>query len=373
MKKRLTIFYASAFSLLLLSGQLHVKELDEQKRYKLTTIISGIDVPWGMEQLPDGRFLISERSGELLIVDSAANKRQEIKGLPEIDSRGQGGLLDIKLHPNYAKNNWIYFSYSSPAGRGKGSNTAVMRAKLKNDALGEKSVLYKASPNSTRGQHFGSRIEFDDQGYLYFSIGDRGDRDVNPQNLKRDGGKIYRLYDDGSIPEDNPFIEVKGAKKAIYSFGHRNPQGMGLHPVTGDIWVHEHGPKGGDELNLIEKGKNYGWPIISYGTNYNGSKFTELTEKRGMVQPKWFWVPSIAPSGMAFITSDKYPEWKGHLLVGSLKFSYLVLCYLEGSEVRSQKILFEGIGRVRNVKQMPDGFIYVATENDKIVRIEPLK
>jgi glucose/arabinose dehydrogenase len=226
-------------------------------------------------------------------------------------------------------------------------------------------------PNTTKGQHFGSRIVFDNDGYVYFSIGERGERDVNPQDITRDCGKIYRLHDDGSVPADNPFVNTENAKTAIYSYGHRNPQGLIKNPETGAIWDHEHGPKGGDEINIIEKGKNYGWPVISYGINYNGTSFTDITEKEGMEQPVFYWVPSIAPSGMTFVTSDKYPDWKGNILVGSLKFKYLERLVLENGKVVKREKLFEDIGRVRNVLEARDGFIYLAVEGVGIVKIIP--
>jgi aldose sugar dehydrogenase len=339
------------------------------KDYQAEIVVTGIDVPWGMVQLPDQNFLVTDRAGTLYYVDINTDNKTVVKGLPPISDRGQGGLMDIALHPDYKDNGWIYLSYSSSDGKGRGDNTAIIRGKLKNFSLTQIERIYKASPNSTAGAHYGSRLAFDKQKFLYFSIGDRGDRDNNPQDLSRDGGKIYRLFDDGRIPQDNPFANKKDHKAAIFSYGHRNPQGMALNPNSGQVWTHEHGPKGGDEINIITKGKNYGWPVISHGVNYSGSKFTELTHKQGMEQPVWYWVPSIAPSGMSFVSSDKYPDWQGQLLVGSLKFGYLVLCKLEGNKVLSQQLLFEGIGRVRNVKQMPDGFIYIATENNKIVRV----
>ena len=360
------IFFLLCTTLAFASGSVFAK-------YEVETVITGIDVPWGMVQLPDGNFLVTDRGGDLYFANTKNKQNTKIKGLPKITARGQGGLLDVELHPKYQENGWIYLSYASPAGEGQGDNTAIMRAKLKDMALVEQQVVYKASPNSKRKHHYGSRIEFDRDGYLYFSIGDRGDRDVNPQDITLDGGKIYRIHDDGRIPEDNPFVKSKNAKTAIYSYGHRNPQGMEMNPATGDIWVHEHGPKGGDELNIIVSGKNYGWPVISYGVNYSGSKFTDITEKDGMEQPAWYWVPSIAPSGMTFITSDQYPELKGQLLVGSLKFGYVVACVLDGNKVNSADVLIEDLTRVRAIKQMADGFVYIATENNKIVRLLPQK
>ena len=247
-----------------------------------------------------------------------------------------------------------------------------MRARLQDNTLVDKKVLYKASPNSTSRDHYGSRIEFDDDGYLFFSFGDNYNHEVKPQDIRKDGGKIYRLYDDGGLPDDNPFYRQPGSRPAIYSYGHRNPQGMARHPETGQIWIHEHGPQGGDEINIIRPGRNYGWPIISYGIDYDGSIIAEGTHREGMEQPEWQWTPSIAPSGMVFVTSDRYPELKGHMLVGSLKFAYVSLCELGEDEVNCAQKVFENIGRVRNVRQGPDGYIYVAVDAAGIFRILPL-
>lgn len=337
--------------------------------YEVETVVTGIDVPWGMVWLPNGDMLITERSGQLYRFRNGS--LELINGLPPVNAFSQGGLMDLELHPNHEENGWIYFSYSSPDGPGNGANTAIMRARLDGNTLVDKQRLYKGEPNSRRGQHFGGRIEFDREGYLYFGIGDRGNRDENPQDITRDNGKIYRLHDDGSVPDGNPFTGRQDAVGAIFSYGHRNPQGLAMHPGTGRIWEHEHGPRGGDEVNIIEKGKNYGWPVVSFGINYNGTEFAEDTAMAGMEQPEWYWDPSIAPSGMDFVTSDRYPEWKGHLLVGSLKFNYLVLCRIENNTVTGDEILFRDIGRVRNVRQGPDGYIYVATEGNGIVRLVP--
>lgn len=339
--------------------------VNKENNYEV--IVNNISIPWGFTFLPDDSILITEKTGSLIHFKDG--KSLNIEGLPDIYVRGQGGLMDIVLHPNYEENGWLYFSFASSDENGSGGNTAIMRAKLKKNQLEEKELLYKANPNSTRGQHFGSRIVFDKDGYLYFTIGDRGDRDVNPQDITRDCGKVYRIQDDGTIPNDNPFFEVSNAKKAIFSFGHRNPQGMTIHPETGELWTHEHGPKGGDEINIINKGKNYGWPVISYGVNYSGTKFTELTKKEGMEQPLHYWVPSIAPSGMAFINSDKYGDWDGNLLVGSLKFQYLDRCVIKNNKVIKEERLLDGIGRVRSVKQGPDGYIYVGVEDLGIVKL----
>ncbi|NND63458.1 MAG: PQQ-dependent sugar dehydrogenase [Flavobacteriaceae bacterium] len=344
-------------------------QYENERNYKIETVVPDLDNPWGMTWLPDRSMLITEKSGELI------NFKDGVKTIVSHDLdiyvRGQGGFLDVELHPNYNNNGWIYFTYSSDEGPGDGGNTKLVRAKLQNNRLTEVQNLYKGTPNSRRGQHFGSRIEFDNEGYVYFSIGDRGNRDVNPQDITRDNGKIYRLNDDGTIPPDNPFVGQSGAKEAIFSFGHRNPQGMAKHPETGEIWIHEHGPKGGDEINIVKKGANFGWPVISYGINYSGTKFTDETERPGMEQPIYYWVPSIAPCGMAFVTGDKYPEWKGDLLVGSLKFNYVELVELKGNKTIGRQKIAEDAGRVRNVKIGPDDYIYIALEGQGIVRLIP--
>lgn len=260
-------------------------------------------------------------------------------------------------------------SYASEEGEGDGGNTAIMRAKLEGNQFTNKEVLYKATPNTTRGQHFGSRMVFDRDGYLYFSIGDRGNHDENPQDITRDGGKIYRINDDGSIPQDNPFVGEPNAKEAVYSYGHRNPQGMILNPETGEVWVNEHGPQGGDEINVIKKGANYGWPVVTYGENYGGGAISDETSRAGMEDPIHYWIPSIAPSGFVFVTSDKYPSLKGNLLIGALKFQYLEHAVLNGKEVTRREKLLEEIGRVRDVKQAPDGTIYVSVEGKGIVKL----
>lgn len=347
-------------------------EVSEELTFKVDTVLSGLDVPWGLEFLPGGDLLIAERSGELLRC-SADGKRTSIKGVPTVFAKGQGGLLDLELHPNYDENGWIYFSFSRPDEKDNSiANTAIMRARLNGDQLVDKELIFAAQPATDKTYHFGCKLEFDREGYLYFSVGDRGNRDRNPQTLDNDCGKIHRIYDDGRIPKDNPFVDVPNAKGSIYSYGHRNPQGVCMHPETGRIWTDEHGPKGGDEINLIEKGKNYGWPVISFGINYNGTPFTNDTAKAGMEQPVLYWVPSIAPCGMTFVKGDRYPAWKNNILTGSLRYGYLHRVVLKGDQVVHQEKLLEGIGRVRNVEMSPDGWIYVAIEKPgKILRLAP--
>lgn len=343
----------------------------ESVDYTVETVVDGLTIPWGMAFLPEGGLLITEKKGELILFKDG--EKTMIEGLPEVTVLGQGGLMDVVLHPDYKKNGWIYFSYASSEGEGEGANTAIARAKLEGHQLTDLEVLYKAGPNSEKGQHFGSRIAFDKDNYLYFSVGERGDRENNPQDITRDGGKVYRLHDDGSIPSDNPFVDEPNAKKAIYSYGHRNPQGMILYPKTGKIWVNEHGPRGGDEINVIKKGANYGWFDITYGINYDGTEITEERTRPGMEDPLYYWLPSIAPSGFAVVTGDIYPDWEGNLLVGSLKFAYLEMLTLDGEKVVKREKLMDGEGRVREVVLGPDGYIYAGLEGKGIVKIVPNK
>lgn len=326
------------------------------------------DILWGFTFTADGSMLATEKSGKILRVKDGVET--EISGMPEVYANGQGGLLDISLDPDDPSETWIYLTYSDPEGEGEGGNTTLARAKIVDNSLVDFQKLYQASPNSDKPYHFGSRIAWKD-GHIYFGIGDRGDRDVNPQDSTRDGGKIYRLNPDGSIPADNPFVGVPNVREAIYSFGHRNPQGLAFNPFTDEIWEHEHGPRGGDEINIIESGKNYGWPVITYGINYAGTQITDQVSKRGMEQPLHYWVPSIAPSGMAFVTSDKYPGWKGDLLVGSLKFAYLKHVMLEDGKVVGEEKLLDLVGRVRDVRIGPDGYAYASIEGTGIVKLLP--
>ncbi|WP_124980779.1 PQQ-dependent sugar dehydrogenase [Nonlabens xiamenensis] len=341
--------------------------IEDQKDYDVTPIVEGLTNPWGMDWLPNGDLLYTEKEGKLYRFDGTTS--QPIKGVPEVYVRGQGGLLDISVHPSYPEKPFIYLSYASSEGTGEGGNTAIARAQLKEDQLVDLEVLYNAVPNTKKGQHFGSRFAWDEEGFLYFTIGERGEREVNPQDLTRDGGKIYRIYDDGRIPESNPFTDVEGAKTAAYTYGNRNPQGMTRHPESGKIISHEHGPRGGDEINYIRAGANYGWPVISYGINYSGSKFTEITAKEGMEQPFYYWVPSIAPSGFAIIDNPDYGSWDGNFLVGSLKFQYLEMLYVDEKGVNKREKLVDGIGRLRNVKMGPDGHIYIGVEGKGIMKI----
>lgn len=350
------------------------KIVGDKVKYWADVVVSDLEIPWGLEFLPNGDLLIAERNGTLSRF-TEEKKLIEIKGLPPIRVSGQGGLMELKLHPKYEENGWIYISYSyfDDKDKEKG-NTAIIRAKIKDNTLTDIETIYQAIPTVSTSHHFGNRIEFDRDGYLYFSIGDRGRRDEFPQSLNNSNGKIHRLFDDGRVPPDNPFVHMDGAVKSIYSYGHRNPQGLSMHPVTGEIWESEHGPRGGDEINIIRKGQNYGWPVISYGINYDGTIFTNDTAKEGMLQPVHYYVPSIAPCGQTFVTSTRYKGWENNLLIGSLRFKYLERVAIENNKVVDQERLLEGIGRVRNVRISPDGYIYVAIEQPgKILKIIPVE
>jgi len=341
----------------------------EKLNYKIDTIAIGLDNPWGLTFLPNNDLLVTERDGEIRIIREGKLLDQKISGVPEVFAKGQGGLFEIQLHPNYESNGWLYLSYAAP-GKG-GGNTAIMRAKLGGFNLINKEVIFQAEPFVNGGNHFGGRMEFDRDGFLYFSVGERGNK-ANAQNLKNHAGKVHRIKDDGTVPAENPFVHDSQAKHEIFTYGNRNPQGMAIHPQTGEIWTHEHGPMGGDEINVIRPGLNFGWPEATFGKNYDGSTITEFTSKEGMADPLHYWVPSIAPCGMSFVTSDVYKGWKGNLLVGSLKFSYVARLELDGEKVTHEEKLIENIGRVRAITQGPDGYIYISTESPgMVVRIVP--
>lgn len=336
----------------------------------LNSIGDGLKEPWGMAFLPDGRILVTEKSGKLRIVENGKLLPTPVSGVPKVVDSGQGGLLDVVLHPKYAENGWIYLSYSGKGDGGVG--TEVIRAKLKDNALVNSETIFRQAPKLSGGNHFGSRIVFDRAGYLYITMGDRGEQD-RAQKLNQHVGKIVRLHDDGSVPKDNPFAGNREALPEIFSYGHRNAQGAALNPNTGSIWAHEHGPQGGDEINILKAGTNYGWPVITYGVNYfTGTKIGEGTQKTGMAQPLYKWVPSIAPSGMAFYTGDAYPSWKGSLFVGALKFQTLVKLSLDGDKITKEERLFEGIGRVRDVRQGPDGLLYILA-GDRLLQLQPAR
>ncbi|WP_337043559.1 PQQ-dependent sugar dehydrogenase [Emticicia sp. 17c] len=351
-------------SLLILSFFLTIASFsfaqNSSENFTTEKLYDGLVNPWGMAWLPDGRLLVTERAGQILVFKNDKFTGEKLSGVPEVFNRGQGGLLDIQLDPDYKKNGWIYISYAKPMEGG--ASTAVTRFKLKGNQLIEKKDIFVAMPALKADFHFGSRIAFDKAGYMYISVGERGTQ-PKVQELDNDHGKIHRIYPDGRIPKDNPFVNQAGAHGSIWTYGHRNPQGMVYDAAHDRVWAVEHGPKGGDELNLIQKGKNYGWPKTSYGINYDGTILTEFKEMEGVENPVRYWVPSIGPCGMTIVTSSRYPEWKGNLMVGALAFRHLARVELADATYVKEEKLLQDIGRVRYVAQSPEGYLYVVTES----------
>jgi glucose/arabinose dehydrogenase len=343
----------------------------EEMKLRPDTIITGLNVPWGLAFLPDGDMLVTEREGKLLRYREGSLVAT-IGGLPVIHADGQGGLMDIKLHPDYASNGWIYFTYTGQPVPGEEKwNTSVMRAKLNGNTLTDQQLLFAGIPALTANYHFGCKIDFDKQGHIYFGVGERGTM-KKVHELTNDWGKVHRLNDDGTVPQDNPFVRTPGARASIWSLGHRNPQGLVVSPFDGSVWESEHGPKGGDELNLIGKGKNYGWPLVTFGINYDGKIISRDTAMKGMEQPVTYWVPSFAPCGMTFVTGKRYRNWEGDILMGSLRFHNLVRVKIKDGKVIHQEVLLNNIGRMRNVTESPDGFIYVSLESPgMIIKLTP--
>ncbi|MBI2297182.1 MAG: PQQ-dependent sugar dehydrogenase, partial [Betaproteobacteria bacterium] len=328
--------------------------------------------PWGLAFLPDGRMLVTERPGRLRIVKDGRLDPQPVAGLPQATAYGQGGLMDVALHPRFSENGLVYLSY---AARGEGGvGTEVARGKLAINRLENVQVIFRQQPKSGGGRHFGSRLVFDRHGFLYITLGDRGEQD-RAQKPDDHAGSVIRLHDDGRAPKDNPFVGKPGWKPEKYTLGNRNIQGAALHPQTGALWTHEHGPQGGDEVNVIRAGVNYGWPVITYGVNYGtGTKIGEGTHKAGMAQPVHYWVPSIAPSGMAFYTGERFPRWRGDLFVGALRDELLVRLKLDGEKVVREERMLQGVlGRIRDVRNGPDGYLYLLTDasNGVLARLEP--
>lgn len=326
------------------------------------TVAGGLEHPWGLAFLPDGRMLVTERPGRLRLVSADGQLSAPLAGLPAVWARGQGGLLDVAVDPDFASTPWIYFSFSEP-GEG-GAGTSVARGQLAGNALTGVEVIFRQLPKLDARQHFGSRLVFDRAGRLYVTSGDRGNWDY-PQALDKGQGKIFRINKDGSIPADNPYVGREDANPAIWSYGHRNVQGAALHPQTGRLWQTEHGARGGDELNIPEAGKNYGWPVITLGVNYSGAPIGSGKQAmEGMEQPIHHWTPSIAPSGLAFYTGERFPAWQGDLFVGALAFQRVVRLELDGDKVVADEPLLVDMGeRIRDVKQGPDGYLYLLTDD----------
>ncbi len=340
--------------------------------YKLELVTDDVDIPWGMAQASNGDLFFGNKAGDLHRRKSDGSI-QTISGLPEIRVEGQGGLMDVSLDPNFDKNQEIYLSYAkqNPENDSEGT-TAIFKGRLDGNMIVGGKDIWVGLPYLPTKYHYGSRIIWDNDGYLYLSIGDRGKRDENPQNLSVAPGKIHRINSDGSIPTDNPFVNVDNAVKSIFSYGHRNPQGLAYDKKNNIIYENEHGPRGGDEINIIRPKKNYGWPEISYGINYNGTVFTEKTEETGMEQPIHYWVPAIGVCGLAYVDSPLYPDWQGKLLSGSLKYKYLNLSKTQANGTTTETKLFPQIGRLRTVIQGMDGYIYIGVENPgRIYKVLP--
>ena len=351
-------------------AQIHATQ---EHRIRVSTLTEGLSHPWSLAFLPDGRMLVTERAGRLRMIgkDFKPDPRP-VGGVPAVAATGQGGLLDVVLHPKFADNQLVYLSYS--AGDRNGIGTEVARGVLRGHQLENVQVIFRMEPKLRSGYHFGSRLVFDREGYLFITLGDRGEME-RAQNPGDHNGSVIRLHDDGRVPKDNPFVGKPGWRAEKFTLGNRNMQGAVLHPQTSMLWTHEHGPQGGDEINVIRAGVNYGWPVITYGANYGtGTKIGEGTAKPGMAQPLHYWVPSIAPSGMAFYTGDKFPKWRGDLFVGALRDQMLVRLKLDGEKVvHEERMLKNTLGRIRDVRAGPDGLIYLLTDeaNGVLARVEP--
>ena len=366
---------ALALALALCPGLTPAQAIKTQEHaLRVVRIVEGLEHPWSLAFLPDGRMLVTERPGRLRVVGKDGRlDPQPVAGLPPVAATGQGGLLDVALHPRFAENGLVYLSFTA---RGEGGvGTEVARGRLVAHRLENVQVIFRQHPRGGTGRHFGSRLVFDREGLLYVTLGDRGEQD-RAQRPDDHAGSVIRLHDDGRVPRDNPFAGKPGWKPEKFTLGNRNMQGAALHPQTGLLWTHEHGPQGGDEVNVIRAGVNYGWPVITYGVNYGiGTRIGEGTHKAGMAQPLHHWVPSIAPSGMAFYAGDRFPAWRGDLFVGALRDQMLVRLKLDGEKVvREERMLKNILGRIRDVRSGPDGYLYLLTDesNGVLARLEPV-
>jgi aldose sugar dehydrogenase len=345
----------------------------ELHNLKIVTVAKGLTVPWGMAFLPDGRLLVTERAGTMRVVRDGKVLEKPVAGLPKVTARGQGGLLDVTLHAKFASNSWVYWSYSAG---GDEIGVEVARGKLVCVAddcrMDDVKIVFAQKPKTKPGFHFGSRFVWDRAGHLFVTLGDRGDKD-EAQKTSHHIGKVVRITDDGAAPSDNPFVKDSRYAPEVFSLGNRNIQGAALHPVTGELWSNEHGPQGGDEVNIIRAGKNYGWPVVTQGVNYGtGTRIAEADSRPNMENPLKVWVPtSIAPSGMAFYTGEAFPKWKGSVFIGALRESMLVRLTLDGNKVVGEERI-KGTGRTRDVRMGPDGFLYVLSESENaVLRLEP--
>ncbi len=343
----------------------------EKHAFRVETVVDGLEIPWSVAFFPDGRMLVSEQAGRLRIVENGQLLPEPVGGTPEVWFQGQGGLMDVEVHPDYEKNGWVYLSFSEP-GPDETAMTVVVRGRIRDGRWMDEETLFRAPVELYRKArvHFGCRLVFDGKGHLFFAIGERGHKD-DAQDITRPNGKVHRIHDDGRIPVDNPFADREGALPSIWSYGHRNPQGLAQHPLTGELYDLEHGPRGGDELNLVQPGLNYGWPIITYGMNYDGTPITNLTAKEGLEQPVVHWTPSLAVCAMDFYRGDRFPGWRNDIFITSLATEELRRLELEDGKVVHQEVLFKDIGRVRDVVSGPDGYLYVLLEPGRVARLVP--
>ncbi len=351
----------------LLEGAAERSGPGEHTGLRVKTLVQWLHEPWGMDFLPDGSLLLSEKDGGLKLADPVTWNTVELKGVPAVANEGQGGLLDVLVHPDFERNHWIYLSYA--VAQDGGFTTRVARARLEGHQLGELEVLFTAAPAYPQRRHFGCRLLLDG-GYLYVTVGDRGNRDL-AQSLGTHNGKVIRLTEAGAVPADNPFVDVAGALPEIYSYGHRNPQGIAKHPDNGEIWVAEHGPQGGDEINVLRAGANYGWPVITYGEEYGGGAIGEGTHKAGMEQPLIYYTPSIGIAGIGFYTAQTYPGWKPSLLVSGLRLTRINRLELDGNGLGKETRLLGNLGmRIRDVQVGPDGLVYALADRSRLIRLE---
>jgi aldose sugar dehydrogenase len=344
----------------------------QEHEFRVVTVAEGLQNPWGLAFLPNGDLLVTERPGRLRLVRDGVVQPEPIAGIPAVHAAGQGGLMDVAIHPQFAQNNLVYVSYSKP-GPDNTATTAVIRGRLEGNQLANVEEIFEANAWTNRNVHFGSRLLFDRDGYLFVTVGDRGVME-EAQNLANHQGTINRLHDDGRIPQDNPFVGRAGAEPSIYTYGNRSPQGLTIHPETGQLWGSEHGPRGGDEINLIQAGLNYGWPVVTYGINYNMQVISELQQKEGMESPLYQYTPSIATSGIAIYDGDRFPNWRGNVLIGALALQHVSRVVFDGTRVVSEERLLDGFGeRIRDVRTGPDGFVYLLTDSPegRVLRLEP--
>ncbi len=357
------------FCCFLLASAAHAQRI--QTAFDVTLLSRGLHHPWGMAFLPNGNMLVTERIGRLRIVAPNGNISEPIKGVPAVFSEKQGGLLDVALDPDFANNHLIYLSYAEPAG--KAASTAVASAELKDNSLKNLKVIFRQEPKTVGAQHFGSRLVFAPDGNLFITLGDRGDQMEEAQNPGNHIGAIIRIRPDGSIPDDNPFVKDAKAKSEIWSYGHRSVQGAAIHPETGELWIHEHGPRGGDEINIPKPGKNYGWPKANYGMHYSMIPIKDEHAEQGFEEPIYYWTPSVAPSGMLFYTGGLFPGWRGNLFVGTLAGQHLIRLTTGKDKILGEEQLLKNTLRFRDVEQGPDGAIYLLTDeaDGKILKITP--